>query len=45
VTEIVQMANRGHALTIDSGWSEVAQTTLAFLQRFAPAGRTTQAVA
>ena len=45
VTEIVQMTNRGHALTIDSGWREVAETTLAFLQRFAPAGRTSQAAA
>ena len=34
VTEIVQMKNRGHALTIDSGWGEVAQTALAFVQRF-----------
>jgi esterase/lipase len=39
-TEIVQIADRGHALTIDSGWREVAERTLAFLQRFAPAGRT-----
>ncbi len=35
VTEIVQMSNRGHALTIDSGWREVAVTALAFIQRFA----------
>ena len=34
VTEIVQMPNRGHALTIDSGWREVADTALAFIQRF-----------
>src|SRR5215208_6915474 len=26
VTEIVEIANRGHALTIDSGWREVADT-------------------
>ena len=26
---------RGHALTIDSGWREVANTALAFVQRFA----------
>src|SRR4051812_28825031 len=28
VTEIVEMPNRGHALTIDSGWREVADTAL-----------------
>jgi non-heme chloroperoxidase len=36
VTEITEMPNRGHALTIDSGWREVADTALAFVQRFAP---------
>jgi non-heme chloroperoxidase len=35
VTEIVQMPNRGHALTIDSGWREVADKALAFVRRFA----------
>jgi pimeloyl-ACP methyl ester carboxylesterase len=35
VTEIKQIPNRGHALTIDSGWREVADTALAFVQRFA----------
>lgn len=34
VTEIIEMPNRGHALTIDSGWREVADTALAFLKRF-----------
>jgi non-heme chloroperoxidase len=34
VTEIVEIKNRGHALTIDSGWREVAETALAFAQRF-----------
>jgi non-heme chloroperoxidase len=34
VTEIVEIANRGHALTIDSGWREVADTALAFIRRF-----------
>src|SRR6266568_5720713 len=34
VTEIVEMKGRGHALTIDSGWREVAHTALAFVQRF-----------
>jgi non-heme chloroperoxidase len=34
VTEIVEIKGRGHALTIDSGWREVADTALAFVQRF-----------
>ncbi len=34
VTEIVEMPGRGHALTIDNGWREVADTALAFVQRF-----------
>ncbi|TMB47318.1 MAG: alpha/beta hydrolase, partial [Chloroflexi bacterium] len=33
VTEIVEMPNRGHALTIDSGWREVADTALNFVKR------------
>jgi len=33
-TEIVEMPNRGHALVIDSGWREVADTALTFIQRF-----------
>jgi pimeloyl-ACP methyl ester carboxylesterase len=36
VTEIIEMANRGHALVVDSGWREVADTALAFVQRFVP---------
>jgi pimeloyl-ACP methyl ester carboxylesterase len=35
VTEIVEIKGRGHSLTIDSGWREVANTALAFVQRFA----------
>ena len=35
VTEIVKIPNRGHSLTIDHGWREVAQTTLDFIKRFA----------
>jgi pimeloyl-ACP methyl ester carboxylesterase len=35
VTEIVKMENRGHSLTIDHGWREVAETALAFVRRFA----------
>jgi non-heme chloroperoxidase len=34
VTEIVQIPDRGHALTIDHGWRLVADTALAFVQRF-----------
>ena len=34
VTEIVQIPGRGHSLVIDHGWREVADTTLAFVQRF-----------
>ena len=34
VTEIVKMPNRGHALTIDHGWREVAETALNFVKRF-----------
>ena len=40
VTEIVKMAGRGHSLTIDGGWREVAENALEFSQRFAPATRT-----
>jgi non-heme chloroperoxidase len=34
VTEFVEIPGRGHALTIDNGWREVADTALAFVQRF-----------
>jgi pimeloyl-ACP methyl ester carboxylesterase len=34
VTEIVKMPNRGHSLTIDHGWREVAETALTFVKRF-----------
>ena len=33
VTEIVKIPGRGHALTIDSGWQEVAQAALDFVKR------------
>jgi len=41
VTEIVKMPGRGHSLTIDAGWREVAEQVLEFVERFAskPAGR------
>ncbi len=35
ITEIVEIPNRGHALTIDDGWREVADTALEFVKRFA----------
>jgi non-heme chloroperoxidase len=34
VTEIEKIPNRGHSLTIDSGWREVAERALAFVKRF-----------
>jgi pimeloyl-ACP methyl ester carboxylesterase len=37
VTDIKKMPNRGHSLTIDHGWQEVAQTALDFIKRFIPA--------
>jgi pimeloyl-ACP methyl ester carboxylesterase len=36
-TEIVEMSNRGHSLTIDNGWRDVADKALAFVRRFVPA--------
>jgi pimeloyl-ACP methyl ester carboxylesterase len=35
VTEFAEIAGRGHALTIDSGWREVADKALEFVKRFA----------
>jgi pimeloyl-ACP methyl ester carboxylesterase len=34
VTEFVKIPGRGHALTIDSGWREVADVALEFVRRF-----------
>jgi len=34
-TEIVSIPNRGHSLTIDSGWKEVADVALAFVSEHA----------
>jgi pimeloyl-ACP methyl ester carboxylesterase len=36
ITEFEVAPNRGHSLVIDSGWREVAETALVFLQRFNP---------
>jgi hypothetical protein len=39
VTEILEVPGRGHAITIDSGWREVADIAVNFVQRFvAPDG-------
>jgi non-heme chloroperoxidase len=35
VTEITKVPGRGHALTIDHGWQEVADIALAFVQKYA----------
>ena len=34
VTEITKIPGRGHSLTIDSGWRDVADISLAFVRRF-----------
>jgi non-heme chloroperoxidase len=34
VTEIMKVPGRGHALTIDHGWQEVADIALAFVQKY-----------
>jgi non-heme chloroperoxidase len=35
VTEHIELPDRGHSLTIDHGWREVADKALAFVKRFA----------
>jgi len=35
VTEFVEIPGRGHALVIDNGWRDVADTALSFVKRFA----------
>ncbi|MFR9778453.1 alpha/beta hydrolase [Micromonospora sp. MS34] len=35
ITEFVELPGRGHAITIDEGWREAAETALAFVRRFA----------
>ena len=37
VTEMTTIPGRGHALVIDNGWREVADTALGFVQKHAPA--------
>jgi pimeloyl-ACP methyl ester carboxylesterase len=36
VTEFAVIPGRGHSITVDSGWREVADAALAFVQRVAP---------
>ena len=36
MTEIVEIPNWGHPLTVDHGWREVAQTALDFVERSRP---------
>jgi pimeloyl-ACP methyl ester carboxylesterase len=36
VTEIQEIPDRGHSLTIDHGWQEVAEVGLKFIARFVP---------
>jgi non-heme chloroperoxidase len=36
VTEFVEIPQRGHSLTIDDGWRDVADVALAFLKRCTP---------
>ncbi|MEV5177555.1 alpha/beta hydrolase [Streptomyces flaveolus] len=34
VTQIIEIQNRGHSLTVNSGWREACDTALAFIKRF-----------
>jgi hypothetical protein len=34
VTEFEEIPGRGHSLTIDHGWKEVAEKAIAFVRRF-----------
>jgi non-heme chloroperoxidase len=36
VTEYLEIPGRGHSLTIDNGWEEVAEAALRFVERFSP---------
>ena len=36
VTEIIEIPERGHSLTIDHGWREVAETALTFIGKYVP---------
>ncbi len=36
ITQYAEIPNRGHSLTIDHGWSEVAEAALTFIKEYAP---------
>jgi non-heme chloroperoxidase len=36
ITDFVEMTDRGHSLTIDHGWRDVADKALAFIRHYAP---------
>jgi non-heme chloroperoxidase len=36
VTEFIEIPERGHSLTIDHGWQQVAQTALDFIRKYGP---------
>ena len=38
VTEVERIPGRGHSLTIDHGWKDVAEKALAFVEKYAPVG-------
>src|SRR4051812_32681066 len=40
VTEVLQLPDRGHSLTIDHGWRDVAYAALRFVERFVPPAAT-----
>jgi hypothetical protein len=33
VTDLIEFPDRGHSLTIDGGWNEVAETSLSWLRK------------
>ena len=45
VTEYYEFEDRGHSLTVDHGWRDVADLSLAFAQRVAPPVNTAAATA
>ena len=45
VTEIQKIAGRGHALTIDRGWRDVAETSLGFVKRYLPSSAIAERIA
>lgn len=38
ITDFAEMPGRGHSLTIDGGWLEVATMALSFVEQYAPVG-------